>query len=151
MQKLYVLYDARCGLCQRAREWMQSQPAFLATVFIPAGSALAKRVFPTLDHGGTLEELTVVSDEGGVYRGAQAWLMCLFALEGYRDWSLRLARPSLLPLARQAFEVVSASRSRISRLFRMGSDDEVAELLRRQEGQGCEVTPQPPDRFGRGR
>ena len=49
----------------------------------------------------------VVSDEGAVYRDGSAWIMCLFALEEYRDWANRLAHPLLRPLARQAFALLS--------------------------------------------
>ena len=48
-------------------------------------------------------ELVVVDDSGGVYRNGSAWIMCLYALREYREWSLRLATPALFPLARQAF------------------------------------------------
>ena len=42
-----------------------------------------------------------MSDQGAVYRNGSAWIMCLFALEAYRDWANRLAHP-LLAAARAA-------------------------------------------------
>ena len=63
----------------------------------------------------------MVSDEGHIYRDSSAWIMCLYALEDYREWSLRLASPALRPFARQAFAFVSKHRSSISQwllLFR---------------------------------
>src|SRR5271165_5173093 len=90
MEKLYVLYDARCGLCSWAKRWLMQQPAIVHLSFIPAGSVLAGRLFPGLcQPGDPEEELVVVSDEGGVYREGNAWIMCLFALEEYRDWANR--------------------------------------------------------------
>src|SRR3954453_8280707 len=115
MRRLFVLYDARCGLCSWARRWLARQPAFVELTFVPAGSERADRLFPGLSKPGVPEELVVVADDGAVYRDAHAWIMCLYALQDYREWSLRLARPALLPLARQAFSLLSRQRGRISR------------------------------------
>ena len=47
-----------------------------------------------------MDELVVVADTGEVWSGDTAWLMVLWALVEYRDWSYRLADPLLLPTAR---------------------------------------------------
>ncbi|MDP9266877.1 MAG: DUF393 domain-containing protein [Acidobacteriota bacterium] len=140
MRKLTVLYDYNCGLCQRARRWLEAEPKFLALEFIPAGSDHARDRFPTLPN--TVEELVVVADDGGVYHGDRAWIMCLYALADYREWALRLAAPKLLPLARTAFQLISENRIRISKLFHLYTDDGVAAELARMRGNGCAV-PQP--------
>ena len=138
MEKLYVLYDARCGLCSWAKRWLMQQPAIVPLSFIPAGSVLAGRLFPGLcQPGDPEEELVVVSDEGGVYREGNAWIMCLFALEEYRDWANRLAHPLLRPLARQGFALLSGQRSRISRWLSLASENEIAETLRRVSAPAC--------------
>ncbi|MGA2705267.1 MAG: DCC1-like thiol-disulfide oxidoreductase family protein [Isosphaeraceae bacterium] len=138
MEKLYVLYDARCGLCGWAKRWLMQQPAIVPLSFIPAGSVLAGRLFPGLYQPGDLAEgLVVVSDEGGVYREGNAWIMCLFALEEYRDWANRLAHPLLRPLARQGFALLSGQRSRISRWLSLASENEIAETLRRGSVPAC--------------
>jgi hypothetical protein len=111
--------------------------------FIPAGSALAKRLFPELDRPGEhSEELVVVSDQGGVYRSGSAWIMCLFALEAYRDWANRLAHPLLQPVARQGFALLSGQRSRISRWLSLASEVEIAETLSHISAPAC--APQSP-------
>ena len=115
MQTLTVLYDARCNLCRRIRSWLESQPAYMELTFVAAGSAEARHRFPQLDHAGTTQEITVISDEGGVYTGANAWLICLWALQKYRAWSLRLSSPEMLPLARRIVIWVAQNR------FRFGS------------------------------
>ena len=79
----------------------------------------------------------VVSDEGGVYREGSAWIMCLFALEEYRDWANRLAHPLLRPLARQAFVLLSRERSRISRWLSLASEVEIAETLGQVNAPAC--------------
>ena len=142
MQRLYVLYDADCGLCARLRRWAQRQPAYVELVFLPAGSSLAHRLFPGLTKPGRPEELILVSDEGGVYRDDRAWIMCLFALKEYREWSLRLSQPALLPLARGAFALLSKNRTRVSRWLNLAGDAEFVEALRREVRPACEVGPE---------
>ncbi len=142
MEKLYVLYDARCGLCSWAKRWLMQQPAIVPLSFIPAGSVLAGRLFPGLGQPGEpAEELVVVCDEGGVYREGNAWIMCLFALEEYRDWANRLAHPLLRPLARQGFALLSGQRSRISRWLSLASENEIAETLRGVSAPACAPYP----------
>jgi len=140
MKKLTVLYDYNCGLCQRARRWLEAEPKFVALEFVPAGSDHARHRFPSLP--SKVEELVVVNDEGGVYHGDRAWIMCLYALTDYREWALRLATPKLLPLARTAFQLVSENRIRISKLFHLYTDDGVAAELARYRATGC-VVPGP--------
>jgi len=108
MKSLTVLYDARCGRCRRIRRWLAGQAGFVPILFVDAGSAEARRRFPSLDPARTLAELTAVDDEGGVYRGAKAWILCLWALERFRGWAMRLATPSLWPRARELIEWGSA-------------------------------------------
>ncbi len=130
MERLYVLYDSRCGLCSWARRWLLRQPAFIELKFIPAGSPLAARLFPGLSRpGDPPEELVVVNDQGGVYRDASAWIMCLFALEEYREWAGRLTHLLPRPLARQAFSLLSRQRAKISRWLSMVSEVEIARAL----------------------
>lgn len=141
MQCLYVLFDAGCDLCSRLARWSRLQPAYLDLVFLPAGSPEALARFPGLSKPGRPAELIVVSDEGGVYRDDHAWIMCLYALVEYREWSLRLASPTLLPLARAAFSLVSRNRDRLSRLLNHAEDATVADVLRREPPSSCDVVP----------
>ena len=57
-----------------------------------------------------LGDVTVVADTGAVYRGDSAWLVCLWALDGYRGLALRLATPRLRPLARRMVATAAAVR-----------------------------------------
>src|SRR5262249_26293478 len=82
-----------------------------------------------------------VSDEGGVYRSGHAWIMCLYALEDYREWALRLAQPGLFPLARQAFALLTKQRGRISRWLKLASEAEIAETLRSINEPVCNIEP----------
>jgi predicted DCC family thiol-disulfide oxidoreductase YuxK len=138
MDRLYVLYDAHCGLCSWAKRWLMRQRMLIDLRFIPAGSPAALRLFPGLDRAGEPpEELVVVSDQGAIYRNGSAWIMCLFALEAYRDRANRLANPLLLPLARQAFALLSKQRSRISHWLTLASEVEIAETLSQVNAPVC--------------
>jgi len=141
VRRLVVLYDAGCGICSASRRWLEGRRQLVALEFLAAGSAEARDRFPTLS--GEAEELIVVSDEGGVYRGAHAWIMCLWALDEYREWSFRLARPALLPRARDVFEWVSKRRRGLSWLLGIRSDQELAAVLAsgRSCGSGCPEQP----------
>jgi predicted DCC family thiol-disulfide oxidoreductase YuxK len=110
VKALTVLYDARCSVCCRARRWLSRQPSYVDLEFVRAGSAEARDRYPELSAARTQEELTVVGDDGSIYRGAKAWLICLWALRQYRSWSLTLSSPALLPSARRF--VGWASRAR---------------------------------------
>jgi predicted DCC family thiol-disulfide oxidoreductase YuxK len=123
MQYLTVVYDRQCGLCTRLGEWLRAQPKWIGIRLL--SSHLAARVYPELAPRISREEL-VVADDGRVYLGDHAWLMCLYALKHYRHWAKRLSGPALLPLARQAFAILSGNRRRISRWLRLLSDDELA-------------------------
>ena len=125
MRSLTVLYDARCGLCSNARRWLEGQPQIVPLELLAADSEEARRRYPTLAEAEP-EELVVVSDEGDVYRGSHAWIVCLWALQDYREWSFRFARPALLPLARGIVEWVSTRRHRLSRALGLMSDQEIA-------------------------
>ncbi len=115
MQFLYVFYDATCGLCTRLRNWCERQPAYVELRFVAAGGADALRLLPPDVANSTRDDLTVLSSEGGIYQGEAAWLMCLWALHGYRQWSIRLSDPRLAPKIREAFAIFSSNRHALSR------------------------------------
>ena len=45
----------------------------------------------------------------------KAWLMVLWSLTRYREWSYRLASPELLPTTRRVVSFISQHRYQISR------------------------------------
>ncbi|MEM8882767.1 MAG: DUF393 domain-containing protein [Planctomycetota bacterium] len=110
MNQLTVLYDASCHLCCRARRWLENQEQYVPLRFVGAATDHAKREFPYLDPEDTLQELTVVGDDGSIYRGAKAWVMCLWALVDHRGKALTIVSPALLPSARRFIDWVSRNR-----------------------------------------
>lgn len=135
MSRLYVLYDSRCVLCRRIRDWIRGQQAYIPVVLLAAGSVEARRKFPSVPPG----ELTVIASDGRLWKGDHAWVVVLFALKRYRAWARRLASPLLLPLARQAFAAVSEQRNALAWWMGIAGDAEVARHLRDVAVPGCKL------------
>jgi len=112
MKRLTVLYDDRCALCVRCRDWIASQWAYLEVELLSCHSTEAIARYGGVPWLG--DELVVVSDEGDVWVGAAAFLMCLWALVEWRPWSYRLSGPSLAPLAERFFHALSSKRRAIA-------------------------------------
>ena len=116
---LTLLYDPSCGLCQRVQGWLADQPKLVELKMIPIRTEAARRRFPQLNHELTSEDLTAITDQGAVYLGPKAWLMVLWTLSRYREWSYRLATPELLPTTRRVVSMISQHRYQISRAVGM--------------------------------
>jgi predicted DCC family thiol-disulfide oxidoreductase YuxK len=137
LTSLFIYYDNQCGLCTWARGWLLRQPAWVRLHLVPKDSPKAREYFA--GNGIDSGELTVVSNEGAVYQGHRAWLMCLYALRAYHRLARRLASPLLLPFARQAFELVSKNRSAASAILRLKSEADAVQLLAREPAGACET------------
>jgi predicted DCC family thiol-disulfide oxidoreductase YuxK len=137
MQKLYVLYDPKCELCCRLKNWILVQRSWIGLAVVEAGSAKAKRLFPELEQVATENDLAVISDDGAVYLNDRAWIMVLYAMVEYRDWAARLTHPLLLPLARQAFATLSKNRHFLSRLLNSENVETIAAALSKVELEPC--------------
>lgn len=123
MNTLTIFYDARCGLCSQFRRWMLDQPAYVPLAFVPYDSPQALYLCPDLPHMRADQEIVVMGDDGSLWQGAAAWVTCLWALREYREWSLRLASPSMLGIARKVVHWISGNRIGLSRLLRLKGDD----------------------------
>jgi len=139
VQKLYVLYDPKCELCCRLKNWILVQRSWIGIAVVEAGSEKAKRLFPELEQIATKDDLAVISDEGAVYLNDRAWIMVLFAMVEYRDWAARLTHPLLMPLARQAFAALSKNRHSISNWLSTEDPEAIAGELRKVELEPCAV------------
>lgn len=117
IEALTVFYDETCGFCVRSRRWLQNQARHVQLRFVAMSSGEAREYLAALKPPKGSGELIVVSDTGGVYRGTDAMLMCLWALQDYQRWATRLARPALRPLVRRAFEIFCGHRHAVSRLL----------------------------------
>ncbi|MET9515962.1 DCC1-like thiol-disulfide oxidoreductase family protein [Streptomyces sp. NPDC002994] len=100
VKRLTVLYDAQCSLCVHLRSWLLRQRQLVPLDLVPAGSVEAQRRYPRLDHARTMREITVIGDQGQVYAGPAAWVVCLWALAEYRPKAHWLATPAGSPFVR---------------------------------------------------
>src|SRR4051812_8993351 len=123
MDALWVLYDDSCGFCCRCATWLRTQSTFVPVSVLPAGADETKAVFPLEAKGK--QELIVVDSEGGVYRDTDAWLMTLWALREWREWSIRLSRGGNRELARKVFELAGSWRHGLTQLFKLESEADV--------------------------
>jgi predicted DCC family thiol-disulfide oxidoreductase YuxK len=138
MEKLYVLYDPKCEICRRLKDWILVQRSWIGIAVLEAGSEKAKRLFPELEQIATQDDLAVIlvqdNDEGAVYLNDHAWIMVLYAMVEYREWAARLTHPLLMPLARQAFAALSKNRHFLSSFL---STETIAAELRKVEVEPC--------------
>jgi predicted DCC family thiol-disulfide oxidoreductase YuxK len=120
-RSLTVLFDPTCALCRRCRDWMLRQPTYLELRFEPCTAERAREAYPGIPWAGT--ELVVLGDAGEVWVGPAAFLLCLWALRDYREWSFRLSGTAFAPLAERFFLLLSAKRRSISALFEHDCSD----------------------------
>lgn len=139
MEKLYVLYDPKCEICRRLKDWILVQRSWIGIAVIAAGSEKAKRLFPELEQIAGKDDLAVISDDGAVYLNNHAWIMVLYAMVEYRDWAARLTHPLLMPLARQAFAALSKNRHTLSSWLSAEDPEAIAGELRKVELEPCAV------------
>ena len=137
MEKLYVLYDPKCELCCRLKNWILVQRSWIGLAVVEQGSEKARRLFPELERIAGKEDLAVISDEGAVYLNDRAWIMVLYGMVEYREWAARLTHPALMPLARQAFAALSKNRHWLSKMLSSEDPEAIAGELRQVELGSC--------------
>ena len=133
-----VYYDGRCGMCCSFHEWINRQPRAFAIEFIPYQSPDAERIFPGLGTLDPAREMIVRTIEGGIFRGAEAWVWCLYSCANHQAAARRLGGPGLLPIAIHACRVLAANRHALSKVFFRSKDRKVREELHRMEATACE-------------
>ena len=117
-RSLIILFDPGCALCRRCRDWMLGENAQVKLEFVECTGAVARAHYGDIPWLG--DELVVVGDGGEVWAGSAAFLVCLWALEEWRDWSFRLSGPGFAPLAERFFLMVSAKRKTLSTFLGKG-------------------------------
>ncbi|MGH2807006.1 MAG: DCC1-like thiol-disulfide oxidoreductase family protein [Actinomycetota bacterium] len=121
-RQITVLYDERCALCRRCRDWLSTQPCMVPVALVPAGSPDVRWRYPQLEPW-LGHELVVVDNEGRGWIGPAAFVVCLWATARYRSISYTLARPAFAPLAEQFFMFVSKRRDRFGSWVDPGDAD----------------------------
>ena len=102
---LVALYDHRCPLCRKLKDWIANQPTLVRIEFLQAGGPEARRRYPHLDHERTTRVLTVIATTGStphaaVYEGERAWVVCAWALPAWQPLAERVGTRTRLPLLR---------------------------------------------------
>ena len=107
--ELCVWFDGDCPVCQRVASWLNGQDKYVPLHCVPAQNAAGAGCPLTVE--ALLDKVTVTASDGAIYRGTNAWLICLWALRGYRGWSLRMAGPGLRPWAERLFGIIAGLAS----------------------------------------
>ncbi len=137
VKEIEVFYDGRCGMCCTFHEWVQAQERAFVIQMIPYQSEHAKDVFPGLSELDPAREMVVRTWEGDIYRGAEAWVWCLYSCANYRGIAQRLAGPMMLPLAMRACRLLAANRRGLSKVFFRKKDQEVRKTLHQMKAPRC--------------
>ena len=132
MKVIKVYIDERCQLCRNLAGWLTNQPAYLKIEIYQSKDG--KTQHPEIsEHFG--EELVVINDQGEVFLGAEAWIICLFALKNYREWSVKLSSPILKPLARKAYYLIANNRLTLSSF--LSSEDVLSKEIQNHSEPLC--------------
>jgi len=140
-----VFYDGRCGMCCTFHEWIHRQRRAFEIRFLPYQASEAELCFPGLHQLDPAREMVVRTSDGGVYRGAEAWVWCLYSCANYRNVARKLASPRVLPLAIRACRLLAANRHGLSKIFFRKTDKKVREVLHRMDDVACDECGQLAD------
>jgi len=138
MNSLTIFFDHECALCCRFRTWLEAEPCHLDLRFVSYRSSEARAILPEIDDFDPGKEILILGDNGTIYQGPDAWIVCLWATREYRHWADRFAKPAFRPLVRKLCLTVSASRLNLSALLPDSAGDNDRQLV-----QGLEKLPDP--------
>lgn len=137
-KKIEVFYDGRCGMCCSFHEWIHRQKRAFDIDFVPYQAAEAEEVFPGIHTLDPAREMIVRTSDGGVFRGAEAWVWCLYSCANYQGLAKRLARPAMLAVAIRVCRLLAANRHGLSKVFFRRKDREVRETLHQMTPPECD-------------
>lgn len=137
IEGIEVFYDGRCGMCCSFHEWIARQPRAFRIAFIPYQSPEAERVFPGLGTLDPAREMVVRTSGNEIFRGAEAWVWCLYSCANHQAAARRLGGPRLLPVAIHACRLLAANRHALSKVFFRSKDKQVRRELHRMDAAVC--------------
>lgn len=138
IKRIEVYYDGRCGMCCSFHEWINRQPRAYSIEFIPYQAARAEQIFPGVGRLDPAREMIVRTDENEIFRGAEAWVLCLYSCSNHQTAARRLAGPGLLPIAVHSCRLLAANRHALSKVFFRKKDREVQKALHQMKLPECE-------------
>lgn len=142
MKTLTIFHDPDCGLCANFKRWLITQESYPTLQFIPYNSDRARARLPIIDDLDAGGEIIVIADDGRWWQGPKAWLTCLWALKRYREWSFRLATPSLLPTVERFCHLLSENRLQVSQLLQL-KPERLANVVDQLASAGSDGSCQP--------
>ncbi len=116
VSNLTVVYDDRCALCRRCRRWVMSQPQLVPFRFVAASDPWVRQWLGGLVPVG--DDLVVVDDGGRAWVGPDAFVVCLWGLDRYRNLAMRMQQAGGRLMAKHVFHSVSAGRGLASLFLR---------------------------------
>lgn len=137
VKSIEVYYDGRCGMCCTFHEWINRQVRAFEIRFVPYQSPVAEELFPGVGTLDPAREMIVRTDEGTIYRGAEAWVWCLYSCAHHRALARRLARPTMLAVAVRICRLLASNRHGLSKIFFRRKDREVRETLHSMDLPSC--------------
>ena len=85
LKSIEVYYDGHCGMCCTFHEWVNKQQRAYQVSFIPYQAETAELLFPGISEMDPDKEMIVRTDRGEVFKGAEAWVVCLNSCKNYQD------------------------------------------------------------------
>jgi predicted DCC family thiol-disulfide oxidoreductase YuxK len=113
MERLVVLYDSACPFCARCRDWLEARDWAVRLSFVCCRSQLAREHFGNIP--GLGRDLAVVDEHGRYWIGPAAFVLCFWALEGWRILALLAASFLFWPFTEVLFAIVSDNRDALGR------------------------------------
>lgn len=138
IEAVWVLYDETCGFCCSCARWLRAQDKLVPLTCLPRGGDVARHHFGGLPW--ERDELVVVDSRGGVYRGSDAFVMALWALQGFRLWAQQASKEPIRSRARSLFHWFSSRRHEVSRTLGFQAE---AQLVQTLDRAGNEASAQP--------
>lgn len=141
VQKIEIYYDGHCGMCSSFIEWLVVQEHVCELVCCPYQDEGVERLFPAIKDLNPDKELVVRIAGGDVYRGAEAWVWCLWVSKKYRNIARLMNSDVMLPMVKKVCYLVSKNRLKMSHIFFGKKAAEVAEEVHKLELKqtGCDV------------
>ena len=128
-----VIYDAECGLCRRAADWVVRNVPAGTIELVPCASEKRARRFPQVSREACMAALHVVTHDGAVLSGEKA-VACLLRRADRRRWrwlGRALGLPGARLAARAAYRFIAGRRGQLSTV--LGT----CTVHKDAEGAGC--------------
>ena len=116
-RRLEVYFDGNCGVCGRLTSWLERQDCHLDMVILPYAGIEAKRLFPEIDEYEPDKLMVTRTNTGRIYRGAESWVMCFWALKKYRWLARVLGNCVILPFVKIVAWLVARNRYRLGKML----------------------------------